>query len=82
MRMHLGDKVYRVYFFAVSYFVRVDKKYHDLLQYRGLFFAVFITFLVLLYNRLYLSSACAQNFIIDFLENETSYIKIFILYFI
>lgn len=40
MRVHLGDKVYRVYFFAVSYFVRVDKKYHDLLQYRGLFFAV------------------------------------------
>lgn len=40
---------------------------------RGLFFAVLITSFGLLYksrNRLYLPSACAQNFIIDFLEKE------------
>lgn len=40
---------------------------------RGLFFAVLITSFGLLYksrNLLYLPSACAQNFIIDFLENE------------
>lgn len=33
VRVHLGDKVHRMYFFAVSYFVRVYKKYHDLLRY-------------------------------------------------